>query len=70
MPRKDGREALFEIKQNPEYVNLPVLVLSTSDSEYDKQYCKKLGVYDYVTKPDSYLGLLALVDKVKKVCFF
>jgi two-component system, response regulator len=70
MPRKDGREALFEIRQNPDYANLPVLVLSTSDSEHDKQYCTKLGVYDYVTKPDSYTGLLALVDKVKDVCSF
>jgi two-component system, response regulator len=70
MPRKDGREALFEIRQNPDYANLPILILSTSDSEYDKQYCAKLGVYDYVTKPDSYTGLLSLVDKVKDVCSF
>jgi two-component system, response regulator len=69
MPRKDGREALQEIRQYSEYANLPILVLSTSDSEYDKQYCIKLGVLDYVTKPNSYSGLLELVDKVKNVCF-
>jgi two-component system, response regulator len=68
MPRKDGREALFEIRQNSEFANLPVLVLSTSDSEHDKQYCTKLGVNDYVTKPDSYSGLKELVNKVKNIC--
>jgi CheY-like chemotaxis protein len=70
MPRKDGREVLQEIRKNPEYANLPILVFSTSDSEYDRQYCAKLGVSDYITKPDSYSGLLALVNKVKNVCFF
>ena len=68
MPRMDGREALQEIRQNPEYADLPILILSTSDSENDKQYCSELGVCDYVTKPDNFAGLLALVDKTKTVC--
>ena len=68
MPRKDGREALWEIRQNPEFANLRILVLSTSDSENDKQYCAELGVSDYVTKPDSFKGLLALVEKTKSIC--
>lgn len=69
MPRKDGREALWEIRQNPEYANLPILVLSTSDSEHDKQYCAELGVSGYMTKPDSFAGLLSLVEKARGVCF-
>lgn len=69
MPRKDGREALREIRQNFEYANLPILVLSTSDSDDDKKYCKELGVTDYMTKPDSFTGLLGLVEKTKDICF-
>ena len=68
MPRKDGREALWEIRQNPEFANLRILVLSTSDSENDKQYCAELGVSGYVTKPDSFAGLLELVEKTKIIC--
>ncbi|MGD9159546.1 MAG: response regulator [Desulfobacteraceae bacterium] len=68
MPRMDGREALQAIRQNPEYADMPILILSTSDSENDKQYCTELGVYDYVTKPDNFAGLLALADKAKTVC--
>ncbi len=67
MPRKDGREALREIRQNPEFADLRIVVLSTSDSENDKQYCAELGVYDYVTKPDSFTGLLELVEKTNSV---
>ncbi len=69
MPRKDGREALLEIRQNPEFADLRIMVLSTSDSENDKQYCAELGVCDYMTKPDSFTGLLKLVEKTKAVCF-
>ncbi len=69
MPRKDGREALLEIKQNPEYANLPILVYSTSDSEHDIQYCSNLGISGYIKKPDCFSGILGLVEKVKGVCF-
>jgi CheY-like chemotaxis protein len=44
MPRKDGKEALWEIRHDPDYATLPILVLSTSDSEDDKQYCAGFGV--------------------------
>ncbi len=67
MPRKDGREALREIRQNPEFADLRIMVLSTSDSEDDKKYCKELGVTDYMTKPDSFTGLLELVEKTNSV---
>jgi CheY-like chemotaxis protein len=68
MPRKDGREALKEIRQNSKYNDLPIIVLSTSDSEYDKEYCNSFGISDYITKPDSFVGLLSLVDKTRQIC--
>jgi len=68
MPRKDGREALKEIRLNPEYSELPILVLSTSNSEDDKQYCTELGISDYITKPDTFAGLLEMVERAKTVC--
>ena len=68
MPRKDGRQALKEIRQNPAFKELPIIILSTSDSEHDRNYCTKLGISDYVTKPDNLAGLLAVAEKVKGVC--
>jgi CheY-like chemotaxis protein len=68
MPRKDGREALREIRQHPDYRNLPIIIVSTSDYEQDKKYCAELGVTDYMTKPDNLAGLMSLVERTKKVC--
>ena len=68
MPRKNGREALKEIRQNPKYKDLPIIVLSTSDSEHDKEYCTSFGITDYITKPDSFAGLLAMAEKTRGIC--
>ena len=70
MPRKDGREALKEIRQNPKFDSLPVLILSTSDSDHDRNYCTRLGVSEYITKPDSFAGLLEVVEKARSFCIF
>lgn len=51
MPRKDGRETIEEMKQDPELRDIPVVVLTTSDM--DQQIVRDLGVEArfYVTKP-------------------
>lgn len=69
MPRKDGREALWEIRQNPEFRDLSVVVLTTSDSQRDKEYCAELGVSDYVTKPSSFAELIDLMKKIGGLYF-
>ena len=68
MPRKDGREALWEIRQIPEFRELSIVVLTTSDSQRDKEYCGKLGVSDYVTKPNSLTELIDLMKKIGGLC--
>lgn len=51
MPRKDGREALKEIKTDPELRLIPVVILTTSKAEEDILRSYDLGVSGYVTKP-------------------
>lgn len=53
MPRKDGREALREIKSSPELRPIPVLVFTTSRSQQDIDQSYDLGVNAFLTKPDS-----------------
>lgn len=53
MPRKDGRTALREIKADPRLAAIPVVVLTTSRSEDDVRYCKRLGVSHYFRKPST-----------------
>lgn len=57
MPRKDGREALQEIKANPELRSIPVVVLTTSNAEEDLNRAYALGAAGFITKPVSFSGL-------------
>ena len=62
MPRKDGREALKEIKVHPELRRIPIVVLTTSKAEEDILRTYDLGVNSYITKPVTFDSL---VDTIK-----
>lgn len=64
MPRKDGREALVEMKQNPDLRSIPVVVLTTSSAEKDKNYSYAQGASGFVTKPVTFTGLKDTVCKI------
>jgi CheY-like chemotaxis protein len=57
MPRKDGREALADIKANPDLRNIPVVVLTTSRADEDVFRTYDLGVSSFITKPMTFAGL-------------
>lgn len=57
MPRKDGREALEEIKRDPVLRTIPVVVLTTSEAEQDIVQSYNLGVNAFITKPVTFEGL-------------
>jgi CheY-like chemotaxis protein len=61
MPRLDGREALREIKGDPELKRIPVTVLTTSDAEEDVLRTYDLGVNSFVTKPMRFEDLVEVV---------
>lgn len=54
MPRKDGREALREIKSDPALRRIPVVVLTTSEAERDVVESYDLGVNAFVSKPVTF----------------
>lgn len=64
MPRKDGREALKEIKAHPQLQRIPVVILTTSVAETDILRSYDLGVNSFITKPVTFQGL---VDAMKLV---
>jgi len=51
LPRKDGREVLAEMKQDPDFKRIPVVVLTTSYAEKDILKSYNLHANAYVTKP-------------------
>lgn len=64
MPKKDGREALKEIKLNPQLRQIPIIVLTTSKAEEDIFRTYESGVNSFISKPVSYEGLVELVRKL------
>jgi CheY-like chemotaxis protein len=58
MPRKDGREALKEIKADPDLRRIPVVVLTTSRAEEDVFHSYDLGANSFVTKPVTFQSLV------------
>jgi CheY-like chemotaxis protein len=69
MPRKDGREALKEIKAQPELRTIPVVVLTTSQAEEDIYRTYDLGVNSFITKPVNFESLVAVMKALGKYWF-
>lgn len=64
MPRKDGREALKEIKSDPLLKRIPVVILTTSEAEQDVLRSYDLGVNAFVTKPVTFDGLATAIRRI------
>jgi CheY-like chemotaxis protein len=69
MPRKDGREALREIKSDPDLRDIPVVVFTTSKAEEDIYKSYQLGVNSFITKPVTFEGLIKVVQTLGKYWF-
>jgi CheY-like chemotaxis protein len=69
MPRKDGREALSEIKADPLLRAIPVVVLTTSSADEDILRSYDLGVNSYIQKPVTFPKLVELVTELGNYWF-
>jgi CheY-like chemotaxis protein len=61
MPRKDGRQALQEIKSDPDLRRIPVVILTTSKTEEDVLRSYDLGANSFISKPVTFDGLVDIV---------
>lgn len=64
MPKKDGREALREIKTDPNLRQIPVLVLTTSKAEEDIYSSYDLGANSFITKPVTFSALVQVIKTI------
>ncbi len=64
MPKKDGREALKEIKAAEDLRRIPVVVLTTSKAEEDILRSYDVGASSYITKPVTFDGLVQIVRQL------
>jgi CheY-like chemotaxis protein len=68
MPRKNGIEALAEVKSSPDLSGIPIFILSTSGSERDHTRTAHLGAEGYLTKPNNNVAMAELIHSVRFYC--
>jgi two-component system response regulator len=66
MPRKDGREALQEIKADPRFRGIRVVIMTTSKAEEDVVRSYNLSAASYITKPVTFERLVEVVKTLGK----
>jgi CheY-like chemotaxis protein len=64
MPRKDGREVLVELKSNPNYCEIPIVVVTTSDSSDDILFCYRNHANSVLTKPLDIDNFVKAIEEV------
>jgi CheY-like chemotaxis protein len=69
MPKKDGREALKEIKADPELRKIPVVVLTTSKADTDVGRIYELGANSFISKPVSFDSLVEVMKILGRYWF-
>ena len=69
MPKKDGREALKEIKADPNLRRIPVVVLTTSKAEEDIVHSYDLGANSFITKPVTFDSLVEVIKTIGRYWF-
>jgi len=69
LPRKNGREVLAEVKQDPELRRIPVVIMTSSDDEKDILAAYNLHVNCYVTKPVDLDQFIHVVKSIEHFWF-
>lgn len=69
MPKMDGRQALKEIRQDPDLRPIPVIVLTTSQAEEDVMLTYSSGANSYITKPVTFESMCDIIKKFGEYWF-
>ena len=65
LPRKDGREVLSEIKEDPGLRSIPVVILTTSQAEEDIIRAYNHNANCYITKPVDFDQFMKVVKSIE-----
>lgn len=69
MPKKNGLEVLADIKKNDDLKTIPVIILTTSESEHDIIKSYQLQASTYITKPVEFENFLEVAKQIKEFYF-
>ena len=67
LPKTSGKEILFEIKTSSPFTEIPIIVLTTSSSKDDIDYCTQMGISKFITKPSTIEGWNTTIDSIVNV---
>jgi two-component system response regulator len=68
MPRKDGREALSELKFDEDLMQIPVVIFTTSHTPEDIERSTRFGAAFYQTKPVTFSGMVSFLEQLTSYC--
>jgi CheY-like chemotaxis protein len=66
LPRRDGRQVLEEVKNDPDLRRIPIVVLTTSEAEEDVLRSYDLHANCYVTKPVDLEKFITVVQSIDR----
>lgn len=69
MPRKDGREALREIKMNQSLKRIPIVILTTSEEGADIRLSYEMGASSFISKASTFDGLVEIARSISNYWF-
>ncbi len=67
LPKLHGREVLSRIKTSDTLKNIPVVILTTSSSPVEREYCLKAGASSFITKPSTVDGFNETVAEIVNI---
>ena len=67
MPGKNGYDIISEMRSNPRYREIPVIITSTSSTKVFIEKCLTYGAADYLVKPDTFVEYGDFVKKLYDV---
>ena len=66
MPGKNGYDVINEVKTNPLYSHIPVIITSTSSTRTIIEKCLDQGAADYIVKPETFVEYVTYVQNLYK----
>lgn len=70
LPGKDGRQLLREMKADSSLRDIPVVILTVSTQQEDREMAGGLGAHGYITKPVDIWQFIAAVKAAGNLCFY
>ncbi len=68
MPYKDGTEVLKIMRSHEEWHRIPIVILSNSSTDHDRNLSLSLGATAFFSKPGSYAEVARIVRQVMNIC--